>query len=192
MSSQTMSDEKTNVKRPQIHDEDILKKAIDSLLPEILNWLNAGGGAPIDKDDEEEISEIRDQVYYGIESETPFFDAYKICKNIDDRYMWEADAELVNVMEGVWNSVDKEYRLRVKSWVADNAIKPKFEIGNIVKFKPDVWKKDNILDGEITNLNVDRGEYTVFCESMGHVKKGIGTHGRIFKFEEIEELNDQA
>jgi hypothetical protein len=41
-------------------------------------------------------------------------------------------------------------------------------------------------EGEIVKIDDELATYLVFCPAAGHVREGLGTHGVIFPFEDVE------
>lgn len=60
--------------------------------------------------------------------------------------------------------------------------RPTFAVGDKVK----ALYQRKTVEGEIARINAEKAEYTVFCESLGHVKTGCGINGLIVGFEKVE------
>ena len=108
------------------------------------------------------------------------FDGYRIAKSLDQSG-YEVDAGVVEIFESAGSVAREENRKRVKQWVIDSGILPAFAVGDLVK-AADCGK---IVDGEIVRIDSEQAEYVVFCESLGHVRSGNGTHGLYVPFEKV-------
>jgi len=72
----------------------------------------------------------------------------------------------------------------VNRWVLQNGISPKYSVGQRVSIK----KENKKHEGVIVKVDESVAKYLVRCEDLGHVAKGIGTHGVLIPFEETEKL----
>ena len=104
---------------------------------------------------------------------------YKLAKDLERSCGWSIDCALVERLD----SIDCYYLLEeaTKRWVIENNIQLPKKIGNVVSF----WEQGVKITGEVTWLHQETAEYTVFCESEGHVREGSGTHGYIIMMEDI-------
>ena len=170
--------------RPDKNNESVIKEAVDMLYPDIAKWLVDGG----DKvETEEEIESIKKDVVSSVKySYCSLHDAYEICKHLDG-YGWVPDQELVDIMSNFSFKFESAYSKQLLKWIGENNIRPKFSVGDKVKFKV----LGGIQGGEISKVYEDRAQYSIYCESLGHVKTGTGTHGVILNFEDVEELNKE-
>ena len=98
-----------------------------------------------------------------------YHDGYENARRLDGE--WDINMGIVEWLDALpWSEVIDE---ETKKWVEQNNIKLEKDIGNIVKFKTSM----KTMEGEITKLYPDQARYLVCCESEGHVKEGLGTHG---------------
>jgi hypothetical protein len=111
----------------------------------------------------------------------PTAGGYHLAKFLDDLGI-EPDVQLVEILDGTWAIADSFLNKAIKEWVYQYNILPGNNIGDMVSIE---IGRNNIVTGEITNINADLAKYTVCCESQGHVKTGIGTHGSIVNFEDV-------
>lgn len=77
---------------------------------------------------------------------------------------------------------------QIRSWVLNARVKARQKIGDVVSFE----HKGSKVDGEIINIDPTAAKYTIYVESLGHVKAGVGTLGLIVQFETIHELSRPA
>lgn len=167
-----------NRPRPTLQSDEVLAMVADKLMPSIEGWLMLDA-----EDDQHEmaVKEYADDLLLALEVSR---DGYKMASYLDDRHGWDSDAELVDILEGA-DFYGCE-RIAVMAWVNDNDVKPKYETGAQVKIK--IRRDPKEYTGEVTHIRED-GTYTVCIEELGHIKQGIGTHGMVFKWEELEGWN---
>lgn len=166
------------VERPKPNCKEVVRLAAEMLLPKVIEWLKEGG----DDRAEEERDQILDDLADAIEYED---DGFRIAEQLKSNHYWEPDAGLVEILDRHYKY--DAYKDLVKKWVKENDIKPELAIESSVT----VTVKGKSVNGIITNINNDTAEYTVCCESLGHVRSGIGTHGTILPYEEVK-LNVQS
>jgi len=114
-------------------------------------------------------------------------DGYRIARELEDRG-WHADSGLVEVMERLAYERWDAHRKVVGEWVAAEGIEPLCGIGARVTFthrgRLGVSSPAKV-DGEIVKIDAAHAQYTVFVESLGHVRDGkIGTLGALVAFED--------
>lgn len=162
-------------KRPSERSEAVAKVAAESLLSDVIEWLVQGG----DDSAADERDYIRDQLASAMRFDA---DGFKIAKHLDDDG-WDCDARLVEILDGALWKRSEAHDAAVAEWLKRNDIKPPLNLGARVTFKDDF--KSKTIEGEITAIDEKRGTFTVFCQSLGHVRKGTGTHGRVLCWEDV-------
>lgn len=162
--------------RPNGSHDSVKRLVADELMPQILDWLQG------QEDDEDE---VREQLIDVLEDHR---DGYEMAKRLEDDYDWDCDSELVDILDG--SNFYEHRKAAVMAWIRDNGIMPRFAMGQEVKVKQSRYDK-TIHDGEIRAVNVD-GTYTVMIPALGHVREGIGTHGSVLPWEDVEDLNPAA
>jgi hypothetical protein len=105
-------------------------------------------------------------------------DGYEIAKALEHDG-WDVDAALVSELDG--GCLEEAYDERVRLWIAEHGITPKLAIGTAVAVL-----EQPTAQGEIAGIDQERGTYTVCVPAWGHVKKGNGTHGRVWPWEVVE------
>jgi hypothetical protein len=160
------------MKRPTIRDESVIKSTAEELLVKINKWATEDTGLSV-----EDLEDTLNDICGG-----PTANGYDLAKFLDSEFDFEPDAQLVETLDGTWFIADGFLNKAIKEWVYQYKIFPGNKIGDMVSIN--INKRD-IVTGEITAIDTDLAKYTVCCESQGHVKKGIGTHGSIVNFEDI-------
>lgn len=166
--------------RPDERHDLVVRRVVEEVLQEVMDWRGATG--EFDDDPEEVRSELLDEVSHGD-------DGYGICRKLDSSG-WTPDSELVGILDDLpWHKVTKG---AVKRWLLDNQVAPKLAIGEAVKVYDEHWgvrpmpSTAPLLEGEVVRVDLEGGTYTVFVPSLGHVREGLGSHGRIYDWELVE------
>ncbi len=125
-----------------------------------------------------EESEVGEQILKALEYAG--HDGYDLTKYLDDHFHWSVDAELTDIM----GCADYYgcHREAVKCWIRDTGAKPALVVGQEVTVK-------NPRDGDTTGFIrdiTDDGMYCVRIPSKGHVEEGLGTHGSLYPWEDLE------
>jgi len=161
--------------RPTSRDSRVIERVVEGILPDVMRW---DGSTEGDKED------LRVALHDAFDSAG--CDVYRILRDLDDFKHWTIDAELKSVMEMVpslWLQAEAE---TLKEWVRANKIKPAFAVGDMVSvpYRRDQEHQTRQVVGEIYEVDEDQAKYHVFVESLGHVRKGEGTHGLIIRYED--------
>lgn len=134
--------------------------------------------------DQEEFEEFVEDLKDNFSSYDLFNkDGYKIARKLEKDMYFEPDVSLVDDMDMISNKCRECLGREIQQWVVDCQITPKYEVGDEVK----VTVRGVEYIGEISQIYEKTAEYSIFIEELGHVRQGVGTHGTIKKFEEIEE-----
>lgn len=107
-------------------------------------------------------------------------DGYALAKMLEDEHGLDPDASLVDALEAVTGIKRMATRATVERWVRDNEITCPFEIGTKVR----THGVDGV--GEVYEIDAKQAQCSVRFECLGHVYKGVWTHGRILKYEDLE------
>jgi len=151
--------------RPTASDPDVIEAAVQRILPAVVQWCRDGN----DNSAESEIAA-------DLKAEIPWADdGYEFCKRLERDHMWECDRELVGILDEA--NLSGALREMEKKWVAAYRVFPGKNVGDAVR-----WESH---PAEITEVHPD-GKYTVCIPALGHVRSGIGTHGRIVEWERID------
>lgn len=165
-------------KRPEMYSPEIITAAFGLWWPKVERWLKQGGDRVLSDDKENAFHVISDYCHMT--------DGFQIAREFDHSG-WAADEDFVVVCSEWADCVFSAHRKAVEAWVKSGSIKPKMAIGTKVKFKYNFKVHEN---GEITDIDLVRGQYTVFCKEVGHVPAGnTGVNGVHILFEDLEVLN---
>lgn len=160
--------------RPTLRSPDILRATAIELIKDLRD-------KEFDPDDEGCISSVIEAMRSSGD-----LDGYRICKELDSRFGWVPDAHMVDVMDAAFGVSHREHTKLVKEWVEQNAIRPRNGIGD----KVEVDYRGHKVAGEITAVDAATATYTVMIPSLGHVKDGFGTRGKVVNFEQLHELGE--
>lgn len=172
--------------RPQLDDPAVLLAAVDQKWSVIVAWMVSNGDD--DADVRRDADAIKQQFVDALKNSDS---GYGVCRTLD-RNGWSPDDDLVEIMGDVLQACHGRLRVAEEKWVTANNIRPALGVGDRVTvpkhsgstFSPRV-------DGEIIDIDHAHGSYTVFCESLGHTRKGarasvsgIHVHGLIVAYED--------
>lgn len=158
-------------KRPVADESEDIAVA-ELLLPRVMEWMNRTGSNGED-DRDGVLAELTDALKWE-------HDGYQLAADLDD-VGWEPDAELVAILNDAAFIRHSVRHKRVRQWVKDWDIKPAVLVGT----KVHVRRGFGYVQGEVIATNAEDATYTVFCESLGHVRSGDGTRGMIANFEDV-------
>lgn len=154
-----------NSARPTERDPEVIELAVQKILPEVVRWCRNGG----DNFAEDDIAkDLRAEI-------GGHWDGYEFCKELERSHHWDCDRDLVDILDNA--DLGGALREMEKKWVVAYQVYPGKKIGDAVK-----WEGHH---AEITEVHPD-GKYTVCIPALGHVKSGMGTHGRIVAWERID------
>ncbi len=155
--------------RPCYQTPAVQQAAVNKMLPKVLAWLKDGNG-------EQDEAAVRKDLEKVIDAG----DGYQIVRSLDRYHHWDADSQLVEIMEDAPFALSDALREAERRWVEETGQKPAKQCGDICAFD----YRGSIYTGEITEIH-PHGYYTVFCPILGHVRWGVGTHGTILPWEKV-------
>jgi hypothetical protein len=159
----------TNIKtpaRPTEQEPSARLRMAEKLWPEFKQWVERNQPlTTISTDDRKEWIDI---LIYEHD-----WDAFKFAKNMEG-YV-NANADLVDVLEGSWICDDVE----VRQWVKDNDITPDLSIGDEVTFSI----HGGTFKGIISDFNLEMAQYKVPNPSYEH-----GTQTYLVSYEEVTKV----
>lgn len=163
----------TQSKRPSIHDELIIEKVSQAIAPRIRKWLDAEESVDEDKQTVEHIAaEIAEAIRFND-------DGYEIASELERSHGYSPDSELVRILDGVSLTKLRSLREACEAWVVSTgAVGPALESRCVWNRHPEYG------EGVITRNHPD-GRSTVFYESLGHVREGVGSHGFLVEWEDL-------
>lgn len=160
--------ETVELKRPTFNDEMRLELA-KIIGKEVYDWCNG------DTDLEDCINDCND--VFRLETSN----AFEMAKDLE-RKGYSPDAELVEIMDGVYYEQSRLVEKAVKQWVIDNDIQPpiKGQARVMVKYG---WNK---VEGIIVGVYADRALYKVCIPSEGMTVDG--DRSALIKYEDATEI----
>lgn len=169
----------TESKRPDFHSEETKEEFLILVREEVRKFLAAD--EDVAEIDDEYLDDNLSTLWTAIEYND---DGYHIAHDLE-RDGWEGSTELVEFAE---NLLWKKYSARdiaVEKWITANGLVPHFKVGDNVTYKFRKDFKDQEKQGEVTRVEEKRGQYIIFDESEGHVRKGNGSHGFYINYEDV-------
>ena len=163
-----------DTKRPHRNDSATLKKAALAIFPKVVEWLK-GNDDYFETDNDYLLEDIVNASF----GET---DAYQIAKNLDANG-WSPDAELVDILDTIFTEQYHAREAAEKQWVKDNGLQAP-NLQSKVTCKGHEPKVPSTAIG-IVIQNFESGKSSVYFESLGHVKTGIGTNGTLLPWEDL-------
>lgn len=110
-------------------------------------------------------------------------DGYELARDLEKDMGFDSDRNLVEEMDCIQNECRNCLNEQIEKWVIDCNITPKYSVGDEVR----VTFKNVEYVGEVSEIYHKRAQYVIYIEELGHVREGVGTHGTIKNFEDIEE-----
>ena len=170
---------------PERHSPEVFEAAFKDFWPSI--WKHYG--VSLSPEVEQEWKDSAHRVLNKNYNE----DGYQLAKDFegDD---WDVDADFVELMDNWGMALYHAHKNAKAAWVIAEGITPKLKAGLRVKVECRKGKFDrsDIRDGEIVDTMMTRGEYSVFVESLGHVRphgRQCGVTGLMVPFADLEALN---
>ena len=157
--------ENTALKRPTLHDREVIAAAARKLAPAVKEWV---------EDSAVTLAEIEADLQEAIKFDD---DGYDIARELDGQY--HPDARLVEILDEAYGAKTEALRALERDWVQANQLKP---IPLETKVR---WQKKPAAGVGIVVRNDDAGKSTVMFPSLGHVREGVGCHGYIANWEEL-------
>lgn len=121
--------------RPNRFDDLINEIVAEALLPKLISWLKKGGEDLTN--DKDYLDSVISNVVEAIDTDD---DGYKIARNLDSNHGWDADSDLVDILENVVflrGDVEREIGRR---WGEQTGVKT-YVIGTTVKVKEEAVRR---------------------------------------------------
>lgn len=146
--TQELGPNQRTVERPNRRDKSVTDEVAKRLLKNVVGWLKSNGES--DPNEEEVLEQLQDAIQDCFDE-----DGYKFAKELEDHHYWDANADLVDILDGAnhWSVL----REQVKAWVAKNDIKPLFEVGASVRFRSGRGE----MTGTIVRVDLEHATYTI-------------------------------
>jgi hypothetical protein len=90
------------------------------------------------------------------------FDGYELTRSLETEMDFDADRDLVDVMDSVGYEAQVCLGEYIEQWVVNCKITPKYKIGNEVKVK---FKNVEYI-GEVVDINTNKASYVIFIEDL--------------------------
>lgn len=133
-------------KRPTIFDDRCIDRAVQLLLPKVLEWYG-------DRADRESITKDLTDALHDILD----FDGYALAKWLDSNCFWDADSDLVEILDLANGHLHDSTYFFVKEWVKEHHVTAGHKIGDTVRWKA----HDGVKEGKIRHIYADLGEYAI-------------------------------
>jgi hypothetical protein len=104
-----------------------------------------------------------------------------------DYISWSVDDTLYKIMNHIWIKEDKVLTSRVQEWVKTNDIKPKLQVGAVVKYIKHTTQGKQYHEGTIIGIIDITAKYAVNIPSLGHKVR----ESYKIEFERLEEWNEK-
>lgn len=161
------------MKRPTINDDEIIKIAAAALAPKVIKWMKSEDWSLGDSPTVEEVADdLEKAMRWGN-------DGYDIAKNLDTKG-YSPDEQLVDVLSQAFTLTRNALIAAEVEWVKASGAQP-IPIESKVRWK----RKHQELVGIVTSNHQD-GKSTVMYPDLGHIREGVGSHGYIIQWEELE------
>ena len=156
------------MKRPELHDKEVITVVAKKLAPELMEW-----GV------RDNLAETAEELERILTDYT--WDAFELAKEVENAYCCGGDVNLVDVMKNADHLGYRELKARIKEWVKENDIKPEFKVGDMVSFQ----RRCEKMVGKITDIKTDTAEYIVnYNEASGYTSFG----GAVLAYEDVKGL----
>lgn len=166
------------MERPKINDKYVLENAANRLCKYLVDH------GFVEKNESDEGRQHTIQTLFKVlKSHHYDCDGYKLARTLDRDYLWEINEDLVEALAEADGFLDESLRASVRDWVRAYQVQPQFSVGDAVEFER--FRKGRVL-GEIVEINRELATYTIFCESLGHVRTGPGMLGSVLPYEQVK------
>lgn len=151
--------------RPKRDDPRVMKEAMEALYNDHVNDYLLSAGSY--KDNANEVEQVVKELIKCYES-----DGYKFAKNLEKDFYWEADSELVDILDSAPYLVSKFHKKYVEQWYANNYFEL-YPIGTVVRSSGFRWKDENDIVYTIVKHYQSEARY-VCARSEAELKNSCG------------------
>jgi hypothetical protein len=134
------------IPRPQLLDKEVVKEAVQKILPSLMSYMTQGNCTM----PESEIEEALVEVITGLN----FDDGFQLALDLKS-YGWDVDRELMDLLDGL--DIYGVHERWVRTWVIANNVTAKYKIGDRVK----ISDHSVATAGVIEDIYPDRAMYVV-------------------------------
>lgn len=167
--------------RPQSHDPDVVQRHMALIRERVAGFLRS-------INDEVNLDTAMQDVQKAMHYES---DGYRIAQSLES-LGWEANAELVSVMDSLALERSQALAEAEQEWVKSQGTpKSGLVVGaqvRIIRGHP--TQTGNC--GEVLRIDDASAKCLVMVPDLGHVRTGQGTHGFLINIEDVEIVQDEA
>jgi hypothetical protein len=167
--------------RPRRHDAPIVREAAEVIADRILGWFDET------LSDEDLGNERKRLIDWLVDTIAYHDNGYTMAKDIERELGYEADRQMVDILESVGPEIVRIHQREVAKWVESWGIELKFKGGDKVSYfeRQDGYGKIQKVIGEVSGCYEKTASYSVYVPEKGHVRNGAGTHGVIVNCEDV-------
>jgi hypothetical protein len=172
---------KDAVKRPKFDPKKIDRadKQFTRLVDDYIRWCKTAGSY----DESLPREDYENEIIFAIEESVYEPDGYQLTKKMEEKFYFEADANLVSILDGISHTT---YTLRenlYKNWVKENfLVIPESVLHKKVKFPRYSGLPDSLIEGNITSIRPETYDVTIREGSDHSFQPG----GFIIHFENVK------
>ena len=150
--------------RPSRNDPAIRPMVAKSLLKPVTEWLKEPDITP-----EGVMEAIEDALRHSMSR-----DGFDLANWLKDEYLWSADAQLVEILDGAQSEWSDAHRRMVKVWVAACNVQPKLALGAKIRLPMNLVAGSftcvdtSPVDCEIVKIDQEQAQYYVNSPAAGH------------------------
>jgi len=141
--------------RPTRHTDAVIRAAAEKLAVDCLEWDSSATA-------EEWAADL-------IKCKWSWGDGFKLAKELEDRCHLDADMQLAEILDSGSSYLWEAEREAVKAWVAENDIKPQFEVGARITCSRGLGTVREIRDAEAQYVILPDGEADRFARGGGWI-----------------------
>lgn len=157
-----------------------MAEVAQSLLPDVMQWADAPG-----KEQDETLEQLTETLSHAINT-----DGYALAQALDRDHCWQADAELVEIMERVDFLAMEFADKKTLAWVKENDVQPTLQIGDHVRWQHGFGEQRT---GRIVFIDLEMARYTI-QEDGREYKQSISERplGWLVNYEKVVEVIEKV
>lgn len=151
--------------RPRSNDPEVIKAAVQEILPDVITWLESGGDLNADE------KEVTEELCRAVRHKS---DGYDIARQLENIATWDPDADLVQILDGF--STRSAHLKAVADWAKFWGTSCDWKVGDRA-----IWQD---RPGEVRNVRANTTEITFLPDDIRdtsaiHHPDGLGMHGYV-------------